>query len=398
MNRADDEKTSGGGPSTAPPIRVLHFFDKLQTQGSTYHGVLRLFSLQMPAHHHDRFRLTLCCLKRPDETGAELARQFATYGIPVLNLMRFGWDVHVLPFLFFKTIREVKPDVLHLHGYAAHNIGRVFGRILGIPTLCHEHAVQLSVPLSQKVQDRLLVPFTDFGIAVSENSKRFMVEERGFRPDQVFVVPNGLDFSQLPDLDPGEVDRERKDLGIPPGARVVGAVGRLATIKGQEFLLKAAKRILESYPNTFFPVVGDGDLLPGLRALVRDLGIENRVIFTGFRPRINPVLSALDVMVMPSLQEGFGMALIEGMYKGLPIVASEVGGMKEIIVDGENGLFAPPGDPEAIAEKVIYLLEHPDKARLLADGARKTAARYTIAKTVSITEGIYRKVVSLPGT
>jgi glycosyltransferase involved in cell wall biosynthesis len=379
-------------PPPDEPIRILHFFDKLSTKGASFHGVLRLFSLQMPAHHHDRFRIGLTCLKPPDPTGEELKRQFAPYGIDVRNLMKSGTDFPSLWFGFRKNIRAMKPHILHLHGYAAQNIGRWFGKRMGIPTLCHEHAVQLSIPLYQLLADRLLAPFTDYGVAVSEHSKSFLVRERGFSPDRVFVVPNGLDPNQLPDLSNGEVARERKELGIPEGGRLVGIVGRLDPIKGHDFFLRAARKILERHPNTYFPVVGDGNLMPELKKMVMDLGIGRRVIFTGFRSRINPVLSALDVMVMPSLNEGFGMSLIEAMYKRLPVVVSHVGGMREIVVDGVNGLFVPPRDPEAIADRVDRLFRNPQLAEELAKNARVTAEKYTIQNTVRITEEIYETV------
>jgi len=346
----------------------------------------------MPAHHHDRFQITLCCLKKPDRTGEELKRLFAPHGIDVLNLMKTGTDFSSLWFGFKKTIWERVPHILHLHGYASQNIGRVLGRWTGIPTLCHEHAVQLAIPLYQQVADKLLSPFTDYGVSVSENSKSFLVRERGFPPEQVFVVPNGLDPAQLPDLSKEEVARERRELGIPEGGRAVGIVGRLDRIKGHDYFLKAAKQILEKHPETWFPVVGDGDWMPELKKLTQDLGIEKKVIFTGFRSQVNPILSALDVMVMPSLNEGFGMSLIEAMFKRLPVVVSRVGGMLEIVEDGVNGLFVPPRDPEAIAVCVNELFQDPGKTKQLKENARETASGYTIKNTVKITEEIYESI------
>jgi glycosyltransferase involved in cell wall biosynthesis len=192
------------------------------------------------------------------------------------------------------------------------------------------------------------------------------LEAGGVLPERLQVLYSGVDLSCIPDQPDGHEVRRR--FGIAGGALVLGTVANLFARKGYEVMLQALPRILKSSPEVHYLIVGSGDAAyeARLRALVRDLGLENHVHFSGFQESVSPWLAAMDVYVHPALMEGFGIAVLEAMAMRKPVVATTTGGLPEIVQGGETGLLVPPGDPDALAKVVLLLLR--DSARRLALG------------------------------
>jgi glycosyltransferase involved in cell wall biosynthesis len=147
--------------------------------------------------------------------------------------------------------------------------------------------------------------------------------------------------------------------------------------------------VLEAFPRVVFLIVGDGPLRGELEALTRALGVEKNVIFAGYREDVPRVLSVFDIKVLPSVTEGLPLAILEAMAMGKPVIATEVGGVKEILKDGETGFLVPPQDPEALSERIIYLLRNEDEARQLGIRAREESKKYDIDLCVRRLEELY---------
>lgn len=211
----------------------------------------------------------------------------------------------------------------------------------------------------------------------------------GVEPSRVTVVPNGVDVARLTHAAQGPLLTE-----LPKGVRV-GFVGRLRPVKGGEVFLQAAKLISAQRPEVSFVIAGSGTLGADLRVLSAKMGLASRVRFIGFVDPVAPVQRALDVVVIPSLSEAFGLSAIEALALRVPVVASRAGGLPEIIVDGETGLLVPPGDPRAIADAVYRVLDDPELGRrMAAAGAQLVQERYTLDRMVAGYLSVYESIVS----
>jgi glycosyltransferase involved in cell wall biosynthesis len=184
--------------------------------------------------------------------------------------------------------------------------------------------------------------------------------------EQIELLLNGVDVDRFTaHHDPVTVKAE---LGIPSGCKVVGIVGRIAEEKAQDDFIKAARIISQHEPETVFLIVGaagDPRLLERLRRLTMELGVDDKVRFIGYVADMPKVYAALDVLVLPSRWEGFGLVLVEAMAAGKPIVATQVGGIPEVVADGETALLVPPSDPPAIAAAVVSILIDPERAHAM---------------------------------
>jgi glycosyltransferase involved in cell wall biosynthesis len=225
-------------------------------------------------------------------------------------------------------------------------------------------------------------------IAVSESLRKVLIEGRGIAPHRVVRIYNGIELDKYhPDL---KETSFRKKWGIRPAVPIVGAIGRMVWQKGFKFFIKAIPDIVEVAPDARFLLVGDGPLRPDLENLARKLNIYDRVIFTGFRSDIPDLLSTMDVLVVPSLLEGFPMITLEAMASTTPVVATQIHGITEQIVDGKEGILIPPRDTDELARAVKQLIRDRELSARLGTTARKRVENsFSVRKMVRETEKVY---------
>jgi glycosyltransferase involved in cell wall biosynthesis len=376
-------------------IRVLHVCDKFGVSGSSIHGVSRLLLWWFPRFDPARFDVRLAGLRPADGASETLRRQ----GLDPDCLGKGRFSPSTLPALAAR-VRRFRPHVLHLHGYGATTFGRVVGALLGVPAVVHEHAVFPRVPAVQKPFDRALAGWTAHGLAVSESVKEFMVRRRYFPEEKVEVLLNGAPIEAFQPLAPAAAEEERRRWGIPPGCPAIGAVGRLDEQKGNRYLLEAAARIAGNGAgggrDFRLVLVGDGPLMAEHRAQARRLGLDGKVIFTGYREDVPRLQSMLDVQVFPSLWEGVPLTAFEAMAMGRAIVATHVDGLAEVLRDGENALLVPPREPAPLADAVEALLADPARARRLAARAREDSRRFDVQRAVDRLQEIYQRLAGPP--
>jgi glycosyltransferase involved in cell wall biosynthesis len=178
------------------------------------------------------------------------------------------------------------------------------------------------------------------------------------------------------------------------GHPVIGAVARLVPVKGLQYLIDAAPEILRRCPDARFLLVGDGEMRPALEAQADALSLSDRILFTGFREDIPALIAGMDVFVLPSINEGMGRVLVMAMALGKPIVATRVGGVAELLGDGEAGLLVPPRDPAALAEATTTLLRDATRASALAEAGRRRAPRYSAEAMLGALAKVYHEVIS----
>jgi glycosyltransferase involved in cell wall biosynthesis len=367
------------------PIRVLQVCDHLGWEGSRMHGVKRLFAWMIPRFDPSRFEVSLVSLRRRDLSEETLD----ALGIDITYLEKSKFDPSTLPALL-RVIDAKQIDILHLHGYGATTFGRLAAARRGLPAVLHEHANLTSTPWFQKIADRVLERYTDLAIAVSRSTAEFVIGARLVRPDRVRVVYLGapvVEFSKS--RSPEELEQIRRELGILPGETAIGTVTRLHDSKGNEYLVRAARRVLDARPQTRFFLFGEGPLRPSLEVEAAQLGLGDRLVFGGFVKDVARVLSAFDISVFPSLWEGTPLTLFEALAAGRPIVATDADGLVDVLTDESDALIVPKRDSVALADSMIELIDRPERRRELGASARETARHYDIDAFVKKMERLY---------
>ncbi|PYR52047.1 MAG: hypothetical protein DMF89_04160, partial [Acidobacteria bacterium] len=366
-------------------LNVLQVCDHLGWEGSRMHGVKRLFSWMIPRFDPTRFKVSLVSLRKKDLSEETLD----ALGIDISYLHRSKFDPLTLRDLL-RLVDARAIDILHLHGYGATTFGRLVGFRRGIPTIVHEHANLTDTPWFQRVADGLLAPATDIALAVSRSTADFLISARKIPPSKVRVVYLGVpleDFSR-PRTD-AEVNTARRELEIRPGEFAVGTVTRLHESKGNSYLVDAASLVVKDRPHARFFLVGEGPLLGDLQAQAARLGLGDRCVFAGFRRDVAQTLSAFDLCVFPSSWEGTPITAFEALAMGKPIVSTDADGLLDILTDDQDAVIVPRRNAEALARKIVSMIDHPAERGRLALAARQSGRRYDIDVFVQKMERLY---------
>ncbi len=372
-------------PDPGSRLNVVQICDHLGWAGSRMHGVKRLFAWMIPRFDKERYNVSLISLRKRDLSTDTLEE----FGIDVTYLARHKFDPGTYQALL-KVLREKQADILHMHGYGATTFGRLCAWRMGIPSILHEHANHGDTPWFQKVADKVLAPQTDIAIAVSESTGEFTTRARLMPAERTKVVYLGApldEFARVRTAD--EIAAARSAMGIAPGTIAIGTVTRLMPAKGNRYLVEAAPRVLAAHPEARFFIVGEGELQPELEAQARALSLGDRLVFTGFTRDVAAALSALDLLVFPSLAEGTPLTIFEALAMGKPIVATDADGLVDVLTDQRDALVVPKADAEALARAINILIESQALAAGLGAEARKTGARYDIAAFVRKMERLY---------
>ena len=286
-------------------------------------------------------------------------------------------------------LRRQPVHILHTHMFGSNTWGRLLGTLAGVPViLAHEH--WSSKDPREAWLDRLLYRLGEGVLVPSEATKRVVMATEHLPARHLHVVYNGVDTRQFaPRTDAAAV---RRELGLPADTFLIGSVGRLSADKGgQDSLVRAVAALRPAHPQIGLVLVGDGPLRAGLEALAGDLGLGPAAVFTGQRADVARLLGALDVFVLPSLREALPIAVLEAMAMRVPVIATPVGGVPEVVQDGATGLLVPPGDAAALREALARLLADPAlAARLAAAGQARVQAEFSLDRMVARVDHLYR--------
>jgi glycosyltransferase involved in cell wall biosynthesis len=287
-----------------------------------------------------------------------------------------------------RLLREERVDLIHAHEFDANVQGTFAAALAGIPLVATIHGKNY---FWEKYRRRLAYRWVSrhaVMVAVSQNLKEFVIEKVGINQNRLRVIYNGVDA--LPPCENEDVSECRKELGLPESDRVVGVVGNLYPVKGHQYLIEGIPSILKKCPNTSFLFAGRGQLETELKAQVNRLGLDRRVHFLGLRQDVARILALLDVFVLPSLSEGLSMAILEAMIAGKPVVATEVGGNPELVLNGQSGFLVPPRDSQALATSVTTLLINRQQAIQFAEeGKRRAEGQFSLDTMVKTYQSLY---------
>lgn len=360
-------------------MKVLHLHKVTGVSGSERHLLALLPALR--AAGVDAWFLGL------DVAGSDaprLYRELDAVGVPYRHV-RCGVDVS--PRMARDVVRAVaaeRPDLLHTHLVHADVYGALAAKRLQLPFVSTRHNDDRYLLGPFRFVDRAFARGARRLIAISD-AVRVFLERAGHDPAKLVTIRYGLD-----ELPPEPSDPTPAAAGVPPDVPLALAVGRLIEQKDHATLLRAFARVHERLPEARLAVLGSGPLETDLRALAAELGVGDVVLLPG-RTAIRDWLERADVFVHTSRWEGFGIALLEAMLASLPVVATNVSAVPEVVVPGETGALLAAGDAEGVARELVALLGDPALARRLGEaGERRARTEFSVARMTERTLGVYR--------
>lgn len=341
----------------------------------------------------NKFDVLVCSLKPVGQLGSELHAR----GIRVMSLNGAGkFDLRVLG-RFWSVLRREQPDVVQAFLFLANVAALLCGRILkSFAVISSYHDEVVSEGWLNRMIDRATMKWAAHIVCCSEAVRRSVEQRIGKGKNNFAVIPFGVDTDWF---------REPRGISgstivLQKGLPVIGTVCRLVEPKkGLKYLLEAVARLEQEAGKPVCQVllVGEGPAEQGLRTLSERLGISPRVAFVGARRDIPEVLSLMNIFVLPSLYEGFGIAILEAMAAGKPVIATTVGGIPEFVASGQSGVLVPPGDALALARAIKQLLDEPEKACAMGcQGQAHVKKHYSIESVVRQHEQLYELCLAHP--
>ncbi len=383
---------------TDRPLRIAIVIARLNVGGPATHVIELAAGLP-----HGRFTVRLIAGREGrGETGMHyLAEEKGVRPeiVPALS-PHLGPSDLIAFFQLLKIFRSWKPDVVHTHTAKAGAVGRAAARCAGVPVVVHTlHGHVLRGYFPRPVEgifrniERGLTRITDRIVTLSPALKADLVEMGIAGPEKIDVIPLGMDLDPLLGCD-SRRNELRAELGIGAEEPLVGTVGRLVPIKNHRLFLEAARSMVDSGLPARFVVVGDGELRDSLRVFASELGIADRVCFLGWRKDMVPVYAGLDLLALTSDNEGTPVAVIEAMAAGVPVVATAVGGVPDVVRDGETGRLVPAGDSEAMFQAWRTALgEKTPTEQMRVRARREVEERFGRERMLSAMASLYETLI-----
>lgn len=267
--------------------------------------------------------------------------------------------------------RKLKPDIVHINDPCL--LGIIAARLAGVPILLMTHhtpELNRKYNLKARLLERIAFKYCGiYAIFTSEYDRDTGIKKDKIPPQRSSVIYYGLP----PERFSHKYDKKEiyDEFSLDEECRIVGNIARLSSQKGQRYLIEAAPLVIKEIKAVKFFFVGEGELEPELKARVQQNGLQDYFIFTGQRADIPRLLSAFEILVMPSLFEGLCFAVIEASAMGVPVIATAVGGLRRSVIDGKTGLLIPGGDSRALARAILWMLARPKEAQEMGLAGRK---------------------------
>jgi len=378
-------------------IRVLLVITGLASGGATK------VVLQLASHFNNHPDFDIQLLAGPIPEG----RTDVTYlayeqGIPTQVIPSL--ISHINPFINVKAVADIRRimvqgnyDIVHTHSSVAGVVGRLAAVTAGVPVIIHHvHGWGLHAGMSRLNQtlylnlERLSARFTDRLIAVSRPDIQKAQAHRIGSEDKFALIQNGIELEQF--RQPVDDQQMRSELGLDPDCKLVGMIGRLDEQKNPLDFIRAAARVTKSYSKVQFLIVGDGSLRPECQRLINELNLKEKLFLLGFRNDVARILSILTITAMSSLWEGLPIAFLESMSAGKPIVANNVDGASDVVIDGETGFLVTPHQPSEMAEHILYLLNNEKLCNEMGEVAQERSSYFSVQRMVGQIESLYKEL------
>jgi len=288
----------------------------------------------------------------------------------------------------WNILRQQDFDIIHLNTPRPIILGGLASKLCGIPLRVCSRRVNfpLRSPLSRLKYNWM----QESVVTVSVSIRRTLIDG-GVRPDLIKVIYEGVDLDWVDSQQAPAAD-------IVNSGLVVGTVAHLSPEKGHCTLLEAAAQVVSRVPDVRFVVVGSGVLMSSLKKRIQELGIQKRFTFTGFRSDSEVLMKSFDIFCLPSLSEGLSSAILVAMASSLPVIATQVGGIPELVIDGETGILVPPNDADQLAVGLCKVLESPELRRKMGcSGRQRIEEKFTLERKLNETENLYLSLLESGG-
>ncbi len=366
-------------------IKILYIVDGFRLGGAE----TKLLEL---LKHLDRknYHISICSLNNE----GELRKDFENLGAKVKVLGRkHRFDISIIPKLIQFCKRE-KFDIVQNILFYADVVGTLSAKLAGVlgviswETISHEN--ESYEPVHRQIAYRFGMKFVDRIVAVSEDVRQSIVKLRNINPGKIITIHYGVNLTKYNNA------KRNAAVDFPCNARFpsIAVVARLNEVKGHKYLIEALKKVVEHFPNLKCLFVGDGNYRKDLEEMVREFGLNNNVQFLGFCDNIEEILQTSDLFVLPSISEGLPNALLEAMACSVPVVATSVGGIPEVIKDGFNGILVPTRNETALSEKIVKLAKDREyMMKLGKEGRKSVESHYSLQKQIEEFQSVYNELI-----
>lgn len=356
-------------------LRVLHLIPTFGRGGSE--KIIRAFALGMVTHGYQSI------------LGIGMVRGsiiLEDLGIPWIKVPLFpsnAINFYRSYLALTRSIKEYDIDLIHSHHRFPNIISQLVGWRLKVPCVVTVHDFASGkrsisrIGLGKHVQ------------VFSKAVEQHLINHFGLNPGIIHRIPIGI--SPVSPLSVGEIIKNKKKYGSSAVDPIIGFVGRLVNEKGLDYLIKAFAMVVGQFPTAKLWIIGEGDLRGNLELSTVKLGIRDNVLFLGGQDDVSKFIFCFDIVAVPSLREGFGLAALEGLAHGKPVIATKVGGLVEMIEDAKNGLLVSPKNIIELAEAIILLLKSQDLLRIMGEHALKSVRRrFSVEHMLEGTKELYQ--------
>lgn len=399
------------------PIKILHIITRIDRWGSAQEALLTVRELsRIPdvrrqkseyqkireSEYQRKYEVTLVTGSVRDIDPA-LMHKCGVNVVIIPELMREINPVTDIICLFklYRFIKKGRFNIVHTHSSKAGFLGRVAAKMAGCSIIVHiPHGHIFYGYFNPQITklfillEKIAAKFTDKIISLTDSETYDYLKFKVAPQEKFLTIHDGIEIERFVNPRVNKTQAKAcgyKELGIQ-GSPVVISVARLVPIKGHKYLIDAASKVVESFPDTKFLLVGDGPLRIELEQKAKSLGLAKNVFFLGDRDDIPELLAISDVFALASLNEGMGIAIVEAMASGLPVVATNVGGIPDIVKNGVTGLLVPPKDSEILSIALLKLLKERKLAECMGKEGKKRASLYSVEKMVEKIDELYDKL------
>ena len=377
-----------------PKKNLLHIITKLELGGAQQNT---LYSVA----HHDRSKYNVFLAAGTEGVLVEEAKKIKDAKIFLLPELKHRvsplWDYRCYKKLK-ALMKAEKIDIVHTHSSKAGMLGRYAARAARVPVIVHTiHGFSFN-DFQNRLKKRIFIAleraaakFTDALIAVTTADVEKGLKYGVGTKELYSVIHSSIDLDEF--SKPYDTTKIRNEFGIKPEEKVAGMIACFKEQKDPVAFVRVAAEVVQAVPDAKFVMVGDGELRPRIEEEIKTLGLTGKVILTGWRKDVAPLLSSFDVLVLTSLWEGLPRVFPQAMAAKKPIVATLVDGAKEALDDGVNGYVRAPKDIKGLAEKVIYLFKNPSEAVKMGIAGSKRAGGWDVNNMVPAIERVYEKVI-----
>ena len=347
----------------------------------------------------NKYKIHVICQTEGDLTQALTENNISFITLPQLK-RRISpyYDI----FSFFKLLflfKKYKFDIVHTHSSKPGFVGRIAAKLANVPCIVHTvHGFafhQFSSDYNRilfRFLERIAGLVSDKIILLNHYDYSYAIKNRIAKCNKLTIIYNGISINKIDIV--VDVTRKKKQLSIPNGFKVVGSVGRLWDQKAPQAIINAIPIVIKEYPNVIFLIIGDGPLLKKLKTMVDQLSINNNIKFLGWRKDVPELLKTLDVFIQPSLWEGLSLSIMEAMACQLPVIATDIKGNNEVVLDNITGYLIQPNCPEELAQRIVILLKNKALSLQMGlSGAKRIKTKFNIDLYVGKTEQVYHEIL-----